>query len=465
MSIASEWAEYASELSYEDLSEEVVDHAKTLLLDHLGVAFGGGHYSPSASALIEGVRELDDADASRGEATVVATGEKMTVGNAALLNGSLSHSLDFDDTEIGHPGSSIIPASLAAAEAEDATGRELLTGIVAGYEVYCRLVRAINARLPTGEDVRTHYDRGFDAAATCGVFGATAAAGSIRGHDADTIEDAFGLNASQASGTHGYIRYEGWNKRAHLGLAAQSATTATSLAGAGFKGISKPVEGYRNFFHAYAVDPTPEEATADLGTEYILPKTGIKPYPCCRGMHTVIDLALDIANERDVGVEEVESVAVEVPSSTVDHLGRPREVKCDPTYLSEAQFSIPFAVSLAVLRKEAGLHAFLDEMEGGYGEDVDRLIDRVSVSSREDLDEMALEGKRPATVTVVTESDEYQRSAEQARGDYEKPHPQSRIERKFENLTEELDDSAAVIDRVDALEDYTVEELLEPFRK
>jgi len=458
MNIAQQWAEFSSALTFDELPSEVVDATKNLLLDYLGVSYGGRHLSPSAETFVDGVRALEGTPPDRGDATVVGTGARMSAGYAALLNGALAHSLDFDDTEMGHPGAPVISVALAAGETVDATGEEFLTSVVAGYEVYCRLARAVNTE--------THYERGFHPTATCGVFGATAAAGTVRRLDATELTNAFGLNASQASGTHGYIRYGGWNKRAHPGIAAHSAIVATRLAEAGFQGTPEPIQGYRNFLHAYTDDPTPEAATEQLGDTYLLPNTGIKPYPCCRGMHTAVFLAVVLAREESISPNQVERITVEVPSPTVRDLAEPEKTKREPETLVQAQFSLPFGVALAVVRGDAGINVFLDEVDGGYSETVQRVIDTVTVRSSPAINAAASdEGTRPARVVIDTDTARYEQTAEHSPGDPQNPLSPAELRAKFTDLTPTLSQTSceAVIDCVYDLDSGRLSALTELF--
>ena len=145
MSIARTYAEFCADLSYGDLPPAVVDDAKRLVLDTVGIAVGALPRAESSDAIVAGARALDGG--AEG-ATVLATGERMAPQYAAFLNGALAHSLDYDDTHRAsslHPGAPVIPAALAAAERAGASGEELLAGIVAGYEVVTRLGMAVDA--------------------------------------------------------------------------------------------------------------------------------------------------------------------------------------------------------------------------------------------------------------------------------------------------------------------------------
>ncbi|MFC7554565.1 MmgE/PrpD family protein [Pseudoroseomonas wenyumeiae] len=215
---------------------------------------------------------------AQGEARVFGDDAGYAPAGAALVNATLGHSLDFDDTHaeaVVHPGAPVIPAALAAAEMVGASGAETLAGIVAGYEVALRLALA----LPAG----AHYDRGFHPSATCGAFGAAAAAGRVFGLDAAGIASALGIALSQSAGSLQFLANGAWTKRFQVGWAGMAGLTAATLAREGFKGAADAIEGKHGFLNAYAPAPRPERVLQDLGQFYELMATGVKPYPPAAG--------------------------------------------------------------------------------------------------------------------------------------------------------------------------------------
>ncbi|MFC7539014.1 MmgE/PrpD family protein [Siccirubricoccus deserti] len=186
-------ATYCASLDFATLPGDVRERTRFLLLDLVGNIVRGRHDAESTPALLAMARALGLA---AGGSAVLGDSARYTPAGAAMLNGALAHSLDFDDTHAAgtlHPGAPVIPATLAAAEMVGADGRTVLSAIVAGYEVTCRLALA----LPGGD----HYDRGYHPTATCGAFGAAAAAGRVFGLDAKAMQDAFGIALSQAAGS------------------------------------------------------------------------------------------------------------------------------------------------------------------------------------------------------------------------------------------------------------------------
>ena len=231
MTIAERYADYATTLSYDDLPQAVVDHAKKLILDIMANAIGGHDWMESGPSILGGVRQLNRGGAG---ATVLATGEAMAPEWAALANGSFAHSLDYDNHHakgVIHAGSSVVTTALAAGEETAASGRELITAVVIGYEIACRLAMALGPH--------SSHEMGFHPTGTCATFSSSAIVGRLRGLDAAEIVNAMGLNGSQAAGSMQYVVNGAWNKRTHPGLAAHAGFIAATLAGEGFIGAAE----------------------------------------------------------------------------------------------------------------------------------------------------------------------------------------------------------------------------------
>src|SRR6185503_12781613 len=187
-----ELAEFTAGLSYETLPGEVRDRVKSLALDLTGIMIRARNEAESTPAMIAAAGRLGLAG---GACTVIGDAVGYAPPGAAMLNGTLAHSLDFDDTHASsslHPSAPIAPAAFAAAEMAGADGKALIAALVAGYEVQVRLSLAL--------DPAAHYDRGFHPTATCGAFGAAAAAGRVFQLDADGHANAFGIVLSMAAG-------------------------------------------------------------------------------------------------------------------------------------------------------------------------------------------------------------------------------------------------------------------------
>jgi 2-methylcitrate dehydratase PrpD len=310
------------------------------VLDLVGNAVRARREAESTPPLIAAAEALG---LCAGKARVFADTQGYAPAGAALINGSLAHSLDFDDTHavaVLHPGATVIPAALAAAEIAGASGAEALAAIVAGYEVALRIALA----LPAG----AHYDRGFHPTATCGAFGAAAAAGRVFRLDAGGIESAFGIALSQASGSLQFLANGAWTKRFQVGWASLAGLSAATLARAGYKGASEPLEGRHGFLRAYAPEPDPQRAVRRLGEEWELMATAVKPYPSCRWGHAAIDAALALRAEHRFEAGGIESATLGLSRAGMLLIGEPAAKKSDPRNIVDAQFSGPFVVAAAL---------------------------------------------------------------------------------------------------------------------
>jgi 2-methylcitrate dehydratase PrpD len=337
-------AEFVAGLSHDALPSHVRERARIIVLDHLGIALRARHAAALAPAMAAALERLGQAggDAGRG-ASVVGDARGYTPGAAALFNGNLGHALDFDDTHAPgsiHSGAPIIPAALAAAELAGADGVAVTTGVVAGFETQIRLSLALGPS--------DHYQRGFHPTATCGVFGAAAAAAVVLGLDAEGVEDAFGLCGSQAAGSMQFLHDGAWNKPYHTGFAASNGLVAACMAREGFRGAREAIEGAAGFLHAYAPSPDPQRAVAGLGSTWETLGVAVKPYPSCRYGHAAMDAVIALRAAHGIDWREVESMEIGLPRTGMRIIGEPLEEKQRPKNYVDGQFSMPFVAAVAL---------------------------------------------------------------------------------------------------------------------
>ena len=340
MTVTATLSAFVSACSAKALPPAVVRRTTLLVLDLAGNAVRARHDAESTPALAAAVAALGLA---HGPARVFADPRGYAPAGAALMNATLGHSLDFDDTHavaIVHPGAPVIPAALAAAEMTGASGADVVAAIVAGYEVGLRLALA----LPAG----AHYDRGFHPSATCGAFGAAAAASRVFGLTPDETASALGIALSQTAGSLQFLANGAWTKRFQVGWAGMAGLVAATLAREGFKGAAEPIEGRHGFLHAYAPSPVPGRVTAGLGDVYELMATGVKPYPSCRWGHAGIDAALAVRAEHLIRPDEIESVTLGLSRAGLLLIGEPAAKKADPRNIVDGQFSGPFVIAVAL---------------------------------------------------------------------------------------------------------------------
>jgi 2-methylcitrate dehydratase PrpD len=337
--VTTELSEFSAGLTVDKIPVEVVSRARLLILDLVGNIIRG-HETESTPALLSTIGALELA---RGESRVFGTSRTYSPAGAVLLQGVLAHSLDFDDTHAAgtlHPGAPVIPAALAAAEMTNAFGATTLAAIIVGYEVICRIALA----LPAGE----HYKQGFHPTATCGAFGAAAAAARVFGLDAAGVASALGVALSQTAGSLQFLQSGAWTKRFQVGWSAMAGLVAATLASKGFKGAGEAIEGKHGFLRSYAPAPVPERAIQDLGTVYELMATGVKRYPSCRYGHAGVDAALAIRAEHDLRPHEISSVVYGLSNAGMLLVGAPAAMKANPQNIVDGQFSAPFVLSIAL---------------------------------------------------------------------------------------------------------------------
>jgi 2-methylcitrate dehydratase PrpD len=337
--VTAELSKFSAELTNDKVPTEVVGRARLLVLDLIGNIIRG-HETESTPALLSAIAALGLA---QGASRVFGDPHTYAPGGAVLLQGVLAHSLDFDDTHAAgtlHPGAPVIPAALAAAEMTNASGATTLAAIIVGYEVICRVALA----LPAGE----HYERGFHPTATCGAFGAAAAAARVFGLDAAAVASALGIALSQTAGSLQFLQNGAWTKRFQVGWSAMAGLVAATLASKGFKGAGEAIEGKHGFLRSYAPAPSPQRVTQDLGTVYELMATGVKPYPSCRYGHAGVDAALAIRAEHNLQAHEISKVVYGLSNAGMLLVGAPAHQKANPRNIVDGQFSAPFVLSAAL---------------------------------------------------------------------------------------------------------------------
>jgi 2-methylcitrate dehydratase PrpD len=371
-------AGFASGLSLEAIPEPVRERAKSLALDLLGSAVRARVEAESTPSVLAALAQvgLDGA----GPCTVVGDGRGYAPPVAALLNGVLGHSLDFDDTHAEsslHPSAPVVPAALAAGEMSGAGGARVLEGIIAGYEVCCRLGLAL--------DPAAHYARGFHPTATAGVFGAAAAAGRVLGLETDQMASTFGVAGSQASGSLQFLQNGAWNKRWQVGEAAMKGLIAASLAAQGFRGSAEAIEGKHGLLAGYTGDPRPERLLAGLGEDWQTLKVAVKPYPSCRYTHAALDALLELRRRHGLRGSDVEALEVGLHRSGVVLVGEPEAAKRRPRNVVDGQFSMAFCAAVVLDQWSFGWDDYRRLGEGA----IDALCDRVTVRRDETVEAAA----------------------------------------------------------------------------
>ncbi|HEY2621642.1 MAG TPA: MmgE/PrpD family protein [Acetobacteraceae bacterium] len=283
---------------------------------------------------------------------------RLPAPQAATMNASMAHALDFDDTlDHGgsiHPGASVLAASLAVSDMlGGVSGQNLLLAIALGLDVSCRVALA------------STLDRGWHRTAAMGVFGAAAASGKLLGLNMEQMVNALGIAFSQAAGNRQCIVDGALTKRLQAGQAASSGVLAAILAGEGFTGAHEIFLGRFGFFELYQPNGyDPAKLLEGLGSKFRGDELSFKPYACGRPQHAILDAAIAARNQLGLGTAvdpaEIANIRVTVAAATVAEQFNGGAHKRRPTQIVEAQFALPYLIAAAVVHGRVGITEVAD---------------------------------------------------------------------------------------------------------
>lgn len=332
------------------MPDNVARAAALHFVDALGVGLAAAG-SPVGAAYREAGRQL----AIAGPATVFGMATGASAADAALLNGGLMHSLEFDDTHTGsiiHGSSVIAAAALSAGEAHGATGSALLGAYVRGWEALARFGLAAPGRF---------HAQGFQATSVAGTLAAALVAAELAGLTEDQSVAALGISLSQASGVMEFLSNGSSVKSLHSGWAAHGGLLAAMLARAGMTGPETSLEGRWGLFRRFAADEGAAERLrtllGNLGGKWHLPEAAFKFYPCCHYLHPFIEAA-GILADRGVRAGDVKAIVCEVPAGAAPVICEPWERALEPATGHAARWSLPIVVAARLVEGKVDLATF-----------------------------------------------------------------------------------------------------------
>lgn len=413
-------ASLIAQLDRQKLPDRALAAARLCLLDTLGAGIYGSA-QPEAAMLLQTAKALGS-----GEVAVWGSRERLEAGMAAMVCGSLSHLRELDDVHyaILHTGCVCVPAAMAAAQLEGSCLGQLLRAVTNGVEVM--------ARVSLGMDYMDHRERGWHGTATCGAFGAAAAAGHLLGLNEGQLADAFGTAGSRTGGTWAFSADGAMSKRLHPGFAARDGLLAACLARTGMPGPRYVLEAedggfYRLFSRRWDVDrvDAPGERLEVENVEF-------KWFASCKSVHSPITAAQQIREENPGRrPEEVAGVTVEVNRSALSMAGHPYEKDS----VVSAQISIPYGVAIGLLGREGRAEDY--SLEALKDPAVSMLAGRVAVVESEEFNALRqarhLSGAR---VTVEwTDGTRSEAAVTQPKGSLGNPLTREDVITKFLSLT------------------------------
>jgi 2-methylcitrate dehydratase PrpD len=344
MTIAEGLAERIVTVTYDSLTPDAVHWAKVAVLDTVGCTLAGAN-EPCARI----IGRAATIGASGGDCLVFGTGRRVAPLDAALINGTATHALDYDDcsnTLGGHPSAPVLPALFALAETSQTDGRAFLAAYVAGWETETRIARGVNFH---------HYEKGWHPTATLGVFGSAAACSHLLGLSADRTAIALGLAATFSSGIK--ANFGTMTKPLHVGHAARNGMLAALLAADGFTasaGAFEHKQGFLNVFNGagnYNADIILKDWAEPW--DIVSPGVAIKQYPCCGSTYPAVDAMLMLVREHKLTPDTVDHVLSWTHPRRLNHTNRP-----DPRSNLDAKFSVQYCLARGLVSGHVSIEHF-----------------------------------------------------------------------------------------------------------
>jgi len=417
--LSSIYADYICHTDYNNLPSRIITRAKQSIQDLIGVSLAGYKLMEFPRYVVNYMTAVG----GKPEAAIISnTNRKFPALNAAFANGTCAHALELDDGHRlagSHPGAVVIPAAIACAELCGASTKELINGVIVGYEVVIRIAMAINP---------SSLLRGFHTTGTTGPFGAAAAAASIMHLNKEETIGALGLAGMQGAGLLEVMHDSEAAKVKSLtpARAAMSGLFAAVMAQTGARGPAAILEGDDGFLRAMSDKVNRKLLTRGLGKTFEIENTYTKFHAACRHVHAAIDAALETCRREQIDPKKITSINVETYPVALNLCST-----IHPTTPSGAKFSLPFCIALALVKGDAGADKFSGEnINDAWIQDLAGKT-KLSVSSKW---EKLYPDKRGATVSI-TDSRRVTMSAEMdlAIGEPEKPASPEDFSRKFFN--------------------------------
>lgn len=443
--VSSRLVDFFHGLAFEDLPEAVVEKAKLLVLDTVGICIGSTQYQFGTSATA-----LAESWGGKAQCTAIGGQQRLPAQHAAFVNGVLAHGQDYDDTHTGslvHSSGILVPATLAAAERDDSPGRLAIVALAGGTEAAIRLALPAHHRF-------SH--RGFQTSTAVGTFGAALISAKTAGFDAMQMTQALGIGGSVTSGLMECIPAAASTKQLHLGWAALCGFMATEFARAGFTGPATVFEGKLGLYNALLHGETVEmqEIFQGIGESWEMLEIRPKLYPCGHPLNAFIDCAAALRREGKAPLDAIDSILCEPAQGSLSMICEPWDKKLAPASGYDARFSLPYAVAVMLARGKAGIEEFEDHALADPL--VQRTMRKITYRGNPDFEVKDM----PARITVrLADGTEHQHEIPRLRGDTANPIPTETLLEKFHANTAMLPRSAAEqiaetilqLDRVDSM--------------
>lgn len=353
-SIAEQLAAFTVNFDLRKVPDEVIHRAKMCLLDAFGIGLASVNFE-FGEKIAAGIHAI----AGDGEFPVIGMKLKLPQRDAAHLNGTLIHGLDFDDTHgeaVVHTSASAAPTMLIAGLANKASGAQALSAFIIASECAGR----IGAGAQGG-----FHEKGFHPTGVVGAFGSTFGAGYLAGLTTAQLCDAQGIVLSQAGGNMQFLDDGAWTKRNHPGWASFCAQTAVSMAKHGFFGPRDPYEGRFGLYPTHTKDGRKvaiDKLTKGLNESWEMMNIAFKPYPACHMTHAFADAILAVKRAHNLTVEDIKHITALVHVGEQSVICVPEKNKLKPQNSYDAQFSVHYVIATTFLREKFGLAELEDDV-------------------------------------------------------------------------------------------------------
>lgn len=370
MHMATEIARRIHALSYDDITPAAHEWTASAFLDTVGCALAGiNEFGPQTLLRVPGVAD------AQGPSLIWGSAQRTGVLDAALVNGTASHALDFDDVAGamgGHPSAMLVSPLICLADLVGARGRDLVLAYVVGFEAECRIARGVH---------HYHYEKGWHPTATLGIFGTVAAASRLLRLPVETTAVALGMAASFAAGLK--ANFGTMTKPLHVGHAVRDGLLATLLAREGFTANPGALEHKMGFLEVFNGPGTYDIGPMLNGWYEPLECSGpadpgLKPYPCCGSTHPSISRAIELATRHDLTPDRIEHVSVMPHARRLPHTNNP-----DPRTPLAAKFSVQYCVSRALV--DGGVRLADFEGEAHFDPVVRSIMRKMDVRAHPDM--------------------------------------------------------------------------------
>lgn len=417
MTIAQELGKRIAAMRYEELPGEAVRWAKISFVDTIACAFAG--IDEKGPRIVEKVLALGK---QSGTSLIWGTDRRASALDAAAINGTAAHALDYDDCNnslAGHPSAAVLPAALSLGEALGASGRDVLLAYVTGFETQAHIAHGAHLH---------HYEKGWHPTSTIGIFGAAAASARLLGLTAGQTATALAIAVSLASGVK--ANFGTMVKPLHAGECSRNGLYAALLAQEGFTACAEAFEHKHGFFEVFNGAGNYDASKVLEGwagpLDILRPGVGLKQYPCCGSTHSAIDAMISLRERYDLTPDQVAKIESITHGRALAHTDRP-----DPRSTLDAKFSVQYCVARALMHGDVTFEHF--EGDAYRDPEVRKILARIETRPHAHQPKGMYEHFQGEVIVTTTGGKRYSARVDQPLRGPRNPAPPDRLEPKFKD--------------------------------